>query len=73
MYAPLPLQSERYLDIQMCEVLELAEFRARRRDMLRRRIIQRLKGDLNGAECPAPGLRAEANEMQEWLEHLLSL
>ena len=73
MYAPLPLRSERRWDIQMCEMLELPELRSRRRDMLRGRIVQRLKGDLTGAECLASDLRAEANEMQEWLEHMLSL
>ena len=51
-YAPLPLRSERHWDIQMREMLELPELRTSRRDMLRGRIIQRLKGDLNGADAP---------------------
>ena len=70
MYTPLPLRSERHWDIQMCEMLELPELSSRRRDMLRGRIIQRLKADLKSAEGVALGLRAEANEMQEWLEHV---
>ena len=73
MCIPLPLRSERHWDIQMCEMLELPELSSRRRDMLRGRIIQRLKADLESAEGLAWGLRAEANEMQEWLEHVLAL
>ena len=72
-YAPLPLRSERHWNIQMCEMLELPELRTRRRDVLRGRIVKWLKGELNAADCLASDLRAEANEMQEWLEHMLSL
>ena len=67
-YAPLPLRSERLLDIEMCKIWELPELRTRLRDMLRGRILERLKEDLDGAACLATDLCAEANDMQEWLE-----
>ena len=72
MYTPLSLRSERHWGIQLCDMLELPELSSIRRDLLRGRIIQRLKADLNSAEGVASGLRAEANEMQEWLEHVLA-
>ena len=72
-YVPLFLRSERQLDIEMCEIWALPELRTRLRDMLRGRILELLKEDLDGALCLASDLCAEANDMPEWLKHMHSL